>query len=218
MKEQEITAHDFALNKEIIHEYYDAIESSIFDDGYSMTIFKEKYPNQYKHLGAAHRKRSAIRKSLNAMKVVTEDIYFGTLTFNEVKNNNKEVCKRKEAFNKLNTEFRYLLLVEEHGEDNGRYHIHFLGVFREDHDFDSFRHCWSHSLQNLKRVKETSGVVQYLCKYLSKDLPRVRRNKALVGLAREYSRGKQLEKHFPNVPYFTKESKCSVYDLLCSAE
>lgn len=218
MNEQDITAQGFALNKQIIQEYYEAIDSSIFDDGYAMTIFKDKYPNQYKHLGAAHRKRSAIRKSLNAMKVITEDIYFGTLTFNEVKNNNKEVCKRKEAFTKLNTEFRYLLLVEEHGEDNGRYHIHFLGVFRENHDFDSFRQCWSHSLQNLKRVKETSGVVQYLCKYLSKDLPRVRRNKALVGLAREYSRGKQLEKHFPNVPYFTKESKCSVYDLLCSTE
>lgn len=120
------TAEDTPLNKSIIREYYDAIESSIFDDGYAMDIFKEKYPNQYKHLGAAHRKRAVIRKSLNAMKVITEDIYFGTLTFNNVKNANKEASKRKEAFTKLNTEFRYLLLVEEYGEDNGRYHIHFL--------------------------------------------------------------------------------------------
>ena len=206
------------LNKSIVKLYYKAIESSICEDYLPMQIFKQEYPNQYKRFNAIHRKRAVINESLSAMKVISDKVYFGTLTFNARKNLNKIATKRKEAFNKLNAIFEYVLLVEEYGEDNGRYHIHFLGVFKEDHNFDSFKLIWNHSRQNLELLKTNSRVSQYLCKYLGKDLPRIRRNKKLVALAREYHKGKSLQRFFPNVVEFSPVRRCSNYAFISALD
>lgn len=192
----------YALNKSVISLYYEAVASGICEDYLPMQLFKQKYPQEYKRFNAVHRRRATIHESINAMKIVSDKIYFGTLTYNNDKNVNKEVVKRKEAFNFLNAQFEYFLVVEEHGEDNGRYHVHFLGLFNKDHDFDSFVRDW-HSRQNLRLLNDKENVAQYLCKYLSKDLPRVRRNKALVSLARSYHAAKSLQRFFPNVEEFS---------------
>lgn len=198
---------EYALNKSVITLYYEAIASGICEDYLPMQLFKQKYPEQYKRFNAVHRRRATIHESISAMKIISDKIYFGTLTFNNAKNSNKLVCKRKEAFKRLNTEFEYVLLVEEYGEDNGRYHIHFLGLFKKDHDFDSFVRSWSHSRQNLRLLNDNENVAQYLCKYLCKDLPRIRRNKALVSLARSYHAAKSLQRFFPNVEEFSPRIK-----------
>lgn len=209
MNENIENAYDeYALNKSVITLYYEAVASSICDDYLPMQLFKQKYPNEYKRFNAVHRRRATIRESIDAMKIVSEKIYFGTLTFNNAKNLNKLVCKRKEAFKKLNAEFEYVLLVEEYGEDNGRYHIHFLGLFKKDHNFDSFARSWSHSRQNLRLLNDKENVAQYLCKYLCKDLPRIRRNKALVSLARGYHKARSLQRYFKNVKEFAPEIAC----------
>jgi len=197
----------YALNKSIISLYYEALASGICEDYLPMQLFKQKYPEEYKRFSAVHRRRAVINESIKAMKIVSDKIYFGTLTYNNVKNLNKEACKRKEAFKRLNEQFEYVLLVEEYGEDNGRYHIHFLGLFKKDHDFDSFVRSWSHSRQNLRLLNEHENVSQYLCKYLCKDLPRVRRNKALVSLARAYHEARSLQRYFPDVEEFSPRVK-----------
>jgi len=206
------------LNKSIIKLYYEAVEASICEDYLPMQIFKQEYPSEYKRFSAVHRKRAVINECLSAMKVVSEKVYFGTLTFNARKNLNKIASKRKEAFTKLNACFEYVLLVEEYGEDNGRYHIHFLGAFKEDHDFDSFKLVWNHSRQNLETLKPNAHISQYLCKYLSKDLPRVRRNKKLVALAREYHKGKSLQRFFPEVEEFSPVRRCKTFAFLNALE
>jgi len=209
MKESVTDSNKALLDKSIINLYYKAVEASLYEDFECMKEFMRQYPLEYKRFSAVHRKRVVIRESISAMKTISDKIYFGTLTFNNAKNLNKLVCKRKEAFKKLNAEFEYVLLVEEYGEDNGRYHIHFLGVFRQDHCFDSFIRAWSHSRQNLRLLHEHENVSQYLCKYLVKDLPRVRRNKALVSLARAYHSAKSLQRYFPNVKEFSPKIKCN---------
>lgn len=188
--------------KEIIDLYYEAVAASVCDDYLPMQLFKEQYPQQYRHYCAVHRKRSILHLCYDAMEATNQKVYFGTLTYNNEKNENKITSKRKEAFTKLNTLFEYLCLVEEYGEDNGRYHIHFFGVFRVGQSFDSFIAVWNHSRQNLREIQDGKKVAKYLCKYLSKDLPRIRRNKKLVALCREYHKGKSLQRFFPTVKDF----------------
>lgn len=190
--------------QEIISLYVEARRACCeYDDFDKMRAFKKLFPNEYKRFSAVARKRCEIRKSVDAMGVLGRDVYFGTLTYNNAKNRNKEEIKRKEAFEKLNSVFEYVLLVEEYGEDTNRYHIHFLGVFRANKDFDSFKAVWSHSRQNLRLLDSNSKIDKYLCKYLTKDLPRLRRNKRLCGLVKRY---KTLE-HATSTKYFPKEKR-----------
>lgn len=207
-------APNVVLDNQVIKEYYDAVYYGVFEDYTPMKMFAEKYPVQFKHLSAVHRRRVVIRESLEAMKIVSEEVYFGTLTFNNEKNENKVESKRKEAFKKLNELFEYVLLVEEYGSDNGRYHIHFLGVFKLDHNFESFKTAWNHSRQELRRVNSREKVAQYLCKYLIKDLPRIRRNRKLVALAREYHKARSLQRYFKDVKEFDPVYKCRNYHFI----
>ena len=170
--------------QEIIALYVEAMRATNEEDFEKLKVFKELFPVEYKRFSAVSRKRREVRKSIDAMQILGEEIYFGTLTFNNTKNLNKEEIKRKEAFEKLNGVFEYVLLVEEYGEDNGRYHVHFLGVFRKGMDFNSFVACWPHSRQNLRLLKAGEHIDKYLIKYMIKDLPRLRRNKRLVGLVK----------------------------------
>jgi len=214
MKESVILSPGVVLDETIIKEYYEAVRFGTFDDFYPMEVFKKKYPSQCRHLEAVHRRRVVIRESLEAMKIISEKVYFGTLTFNNEKNENKVKTKRREAFMKLNELFEYVLLVEEYGHDNGRYHIHFLGVFKLDHDFESFKTVWNHSRQELRLVKTHEKVAQYLCKYLVKDLPRIRRNKKMVALAREYHKAKSIQRYFKDVKEFDPEVRCRNYHFI----
>lgn len=182
-------------DKEIIALYCEARRGLCEEDDFEkMRVFKELFPREYSRFSAVARKRLEIRKSIEAMQVLDRNVYFGTLTFNSTKNLNKEEIKRKEAFEKLNSVFEYVLLVEEYGEDNGRYHIHFLGVFKDKMDFNSFVACWPHSRQNLRLLKEDESIDKYLVKYLTKDLPRLRRNKRLSGLTKRYKEYDRLER------------------------
>lgn len=192
-----LSSSNFAISKDIIKEYYECMQVACEHsfDGF-LKDFAKKYPNEYKHLNAVHRRRVAINKNIDALKELNEKIYFGTLTFNSVKDHNKIESKRKEAFKVLNSLFEFVILVEEKGEENGRYHVHFLGNFIEGKTFDDFTKSW-HSRQNLRELRDNERISQYLCKYLSKDLPRIRRNKKLIALEREVSKRKSLKKSFP---------------------
>ena len=225
---------NFDINYGVIKEYYEAMRYAGEYFVEPLKEFAEKYPLEYKHLNKVHHKRVIIRDNLEALKTVGEKIYFGTLTYNEDKDQNKEDSKRKEAFTFLNSLFEFVLLVEEYGEVNGRYHCHFLGTFRKDKGFEDFRK-W-HSRQNLQELKTCDDTrtrsyfkkeeeascnsekkaVQYLCKYVSKQIPRIRRNKALVRLEKAYKEHKPLKRTFRTT--FNKVMKenvsiISIFDL-----
>lgn len=177
----------------IFEKYRDAMKYMYeWGDFEPLKIFKRDYDKEYKFFSRVARQRATIMKCVKAMKVISTEIYFGTLTYKHDKDKNKEETKRKEAFEFLNSEFKYFVLVEENGEDNGRYHIHFVGVFRLDHNFNSFINGW-HSRQNLEKLRldNVGYVAHYMCKYLAKDTPRVRKNKNLIQLIRLH---KELEK------------------------
>ncbi len=181
------------IDKAIISKYYEAVRASTFGEYGAMEAFALCYPKEYKRFSAVHRKRARIKTCIEAMKAISTEVYFGTLTFNGAKDENKRATKRKEAFKFLNRFFQYVLLVEEFGETKGRYHIHFVGTFKEGTTFQSFTHAW-HSRQNLRELKGTENVSQYLCKYISKELPRVRCNKPLIALEKAYKLGLSMER------------------------
>lgn len=209
--QQIITNEGVCLNKKILSEYYEAVGDAMCCDTFPMKVFAERYPEAYKHLSAVHRKRATIKRSIEAMRELTEDLYFGTLTYNKVKDSNKITTKRKEAFNTLNRLFEYVVLVEEYGESGNRYHIHFVGMFRVGKTFADFTSAW-HSRQNLRVLASGENVAQYLCKYFTKDLPRVRRNKSLVRLEKAFSSARHLAKLFPSS--FDTETACLNYHFI----
>lgn len=204
---EDVRSDNFVLlNDYVISLYYHAVERAWkFNEWEYMEQFAKDFPVEYKRFTQVHAKRSKVRECYEAMKVLSSEVYFGTLTFNTIKNNNKEECKRKEVWNKMEDVFEYLLVVEEYGENNGRYHIHFLGVFKEDQNFQSFVEAWKESRQNIERVRSSDKVCKYLVKYLSKDLPRIRRNKRLVRLCKVYHKSKVLRRNFPKCPEFAAD-------------
>ena len=199
------------LTKEIIKEYYSCYRSSYIDFyDEPMKAFRNAHPKEYKHLCSVHRCRSVLNKNIEALKTLNEVLYFGTLTFDETKDHNKTQSKRKEAFRFLNSLFEFVLLVEENGEEKGRYHIHFVANFKEGKTFNDFKEGW-HSRQNLRILRENESISQYLCKYLSKDLPRVRRNKKLIELERYASKHRRLKRTFPSL--YSSSVKQKIFQL-----
>ena len=186
------------ISKDIVKEYYEAMRyaNEYFDD--PMKEFIKKYPLEFRRLNAVHHKRVLINSNVEAMKTLKSVLYFGCLTYDNKKDRNKIECKRKEAFAYLNSLFEFVLLVEEYGEENGRYHVHFVGNFKENKTFNDFVNGW-HSRQNLRVLRENEKISQYLCKYLSKQLPRIRRNKKLIQLERAYHKHKRLKRTFPTL-------------------
>jgi len=174
--------------------YFRAIEDIVwYDDENTLLDLKERYPDEIAHFQRVGRMRKKVRLQIEALRSLNMDLYFGTLTFNSEKDANLETTKRREAFLRLNEVFLYFFLVEEYGEDNGRYHIHFVGVFRNGFGFDDFIKCW-HSRQNLEKIEDTERVCKYMCKYVSKALPRLRRNKALVDYERAHTKVLKVRK------------------------
>lgn len=198
------------LTKEVVNQYYEAMRYANEYFNEPLKEFALKYPLEYKHLCAVHRKRVLVNSNVSAMRLLKEDVYFGTLTYDETKDQNSIKIKRREAFRFLNSLFEFVLLVEEYGEDKGRYHVHFVGNFYEGKGFNDFVNGW-HSRQNIELVKDDKKVSRYLCKYLCKQLPRIRRNKRLVALESQYRKKRGLDKSFPSL--FKRDMNEKIFQL-----
>lgn len=191
---QEMTASENEAfnNPEIRRKWFQAVKERVkWEDYRAMNDFKREYPEHFKFYSKVSRLRSEMKKDIEAMETTGGEVYFGTLTFNNAKHRNKIETKRKEAFEKLKMLFKYVLLVEEYGGVNGRYHIHFFGSFVKDHSFNEFKSFW-HSRQNLEKVSDNNAA-KYLASYSVKDLPRLHRNTLLVALKRKYKALKHEE-------------------------
>lgn len=167
------------ISEQIIKQYFNALVSQSNDSYMPMEMFKNEHPFEYKHITCIYHKRVKLRYDLNVMMALSNNkVYWGTLTYNDSKDKNKISSKRKEATRFLSNVFRLWLMVEEFGGDNGRYHIHFIGVFNEGKTFnDVFR--WT-SREDIQKVKSITKVARYLCDYVTKNVPRIRRNKELI--------------------------------------
>ena len=184
---------DFNLLKDYYACYFRTIEEPLDGLNY-LDAFKACHPVEYRFFSSVHCKRSKVRKSMQYMQACGLP-YFGTLTFKSSKDKNTKRYKRQEAFKALNSLFDAFLVVEELGELKGRYHLHFVGLFKKDKGFADFIKCW-HSRQNIEKVDSIKEASQYLVKYVVKQLPRVHRNKGLIALEKRYKNIKKLEKHW----------------------
>lgn len=184
------------INESIMSEWYDAVRySSDHFSSRKIDLFKEKYPIEYGYISRFFRLRSELFIDLECLLSLGEVQWF-TLTFNERLDINKESTKRKSAFSFLNGVFCAFLLVEEYGEDNGRYHIHGFGVYRLNKGFEDFRE-WN-SLQKIYTLDgdHAKKRVKYLTKYAVKELPRLRRSKSLCMYKKLYLSAKRLKNGF----------------------
>ena len=161
-----------------------------------MNVFILNYPKEYKLIMTMYRKRVDIKNSVEVLKYLNEDIYWFTLTFNNRKDTNSIKTKRREAQMFLSSISLSYLMVEEFGEDNGRYHIHGFLCFKYGKGFEDFQ-TW-HSRQNIVKIDNPNKKIKYLTNYSCKSIPRIRRSKSLSVLYTYFKKNKRLSKLFPS--------------------
>lgn len=178
-------------------EYINALYNLQFGNKEPMTRFISKYPSEYKLITTMYRRRTDLTDTLETMKMLNDPIYWFTLTFNNDKDSNSIETKRKEAQKFLNRMCSVYVMVEEFGEDNGRYHIHGFLCFKFGFGFVDFIQ-W-HSRQKLIELDSGNKRIKYLTDYTSKQAPRIRRSKSLSALYNYYKKNKRLKKTFPSL-------------------
>ena len=185
------------ISASVLDEWREAVFNS--QEGYYCLVeeFQKRHPQEYKIITAMYRKRVVLKDCLSAMQEMNEPIYWFTLTFNNKKDINDVKSKRKDAQKFLNKISICYVMVEEYGEDNGRYHIHGFLCFKYGRGFVDFVE-W-HSRQKIELMEECKlkKKVRYLTKYAVKQVPRIRKSKTMVKLVKFYVKNKRFKKHFP---------------------
>ena len=197
------------LTKQIIKEYYDAYYAAVYGGHFQqLNNFKVNHKEEAALLGSMHHKRSIIRKDIECLafcgKHDDKKVYFGALTFNN--DHIFDKSKRKQVFTFLNDVFQAFLVVEEYGALHGRYHVHFIGLFKDDRKMDDFFSWYkvkNFGCSKIKPVVSPKKTSQYLCDYLVKQVPRIHRNKTLCSMKKLYENALGFKAHFPGL-YETK--------------
>ena len=198
------------VSEEVRKAYFNALYNQQKGSNESMLLFKKEHADVYKIINAMYHKRVKVLRDIEAMREISNNkVYFGALTFNDLKDRNKITSKRKEVFNFLNTIFLCFLVVEESGLQNGRYHCHFVGVFKDNKHFADL-YQW-HSREDCQRVKSARSVARYLCNYIVKEVPRLRRNKTLIKISEEMQKSRKWSLHFKES--FAKDYKCKAFEI-----
>lgn len=182
------------VTDELKNEYFNALYNQQNGNSEPMKRFRTLHYDFYKIINAMYHKRVKVLRDIEVMREIScNKVYFGALTFNELKDKNAIETKRKEVFKFLNTIFLCFLVVEEHGEECGRYHCHFVGVFKDGKHFEDL-YKW-HSREDCQRVKSARKVARYLCNYIVKQVPRIRRNKLLIEVSNDFKKRKMWENY-----------------------
>lgn len=181
----------------------------------AMDDFKKLYPQEYKFLNAMLEKRKKIRNNCKAMRSMSDNLYWGTLTYDNEFNDLLETTKRKQALTFLNKYFSCWLLVEEYGSKSNRYHIHFLAIKKYDFEinYEAMRNDW-HSFIEIERIPKwkQEKKIKYLTNYITKNVPRIRRNKRLIALCEDWNRLQSLKRNGFN--YYHEDYYRNNTDLL----
>lgn len=184
------------IDKTIIEAYFRALDSDSANlNSVCIKRFREKHDDVYRYLHAFYRLRCEMYKDIKIMDCLGRVEWF-TLTFDNKRDKALISSKRKSATRFLNDLFIAYEMIEEFGDDNGRYHIHGFGVFKDNKGFNDFVK-WP-SRQKIETLREYNlrKKVKYLTAYASKCLPRRRRSKTLVYLSTEWNKHKGLKNSF----------------------
>lgn len=199
------------VNEEVKQAYFSALYNQQNGNNEPMKRFKFEYGEIYATINAMYHKRVAVKRDIEVMRELSGNkVYFGALTFNEEKDKNKNTSKRREVFNFLNKIFLMFLVVEELGEENGRYHCHYVGVFRENKTFEDL-YKW-HSREDCQRVKSTRRVAKYLCNYIVKQVPRIRRNKVLIKVSNDFKKSRSWSNY--GFMSFARDLKAQAFNTI----
>lgn len=167
------------ISEETRKKYINALYNCQDGNYFAMKNFQSEYPNEYSFMNAQFRQRSKIIDCVDAIYHSGNVPYFGALTFDDKHDKSSEENKRKQAIRLLNLVFVAWVMVEEYGEENGRYHIHFIGCFRYNKTMSDFHNEW-HSHSQIERVKNARKTARYLTNYMEKQVPRIRKSKSMV--------------------------------------
>lgn len=199
------------ISQELKNEYFNALYNQQNGNNEPMKRFKLAHVDFYRIINAMYHKRVKVLHDIKVMRDLSHNkVYFGSLTFNELKDKNQEKTKRKEVFTFLNTIFLCFLVVEEYGEDNGRYHIHYVGIFKDNKHFEDLQ-GW-HSREDIQRVKSARSVARYLCNYIVKAVPRIRRNKLLIEMSTKAKKAQMWRNY--GFKGFAEETKREMFETL----
>lgn len=185
-----IDAHEIesSLNIEDINLLYlNALYNNINGNSEPMKRFRMLHPEYYDKVNKSYHKRSIIKENIKAMKMISKDIVWGALTFDEEHDKASIPTKRKQVLRQLNKYFVVYLFVEEFGELNGRYHVHYIGVLKNNVLYLDFISNW-HSRCDIQKVLSMRRIADYLTDYMTKQAPRIRRSKDLVRLYEKYKK------------------------------
>lgn len=183
------------LTDEQYEEWRNALLNAQAGSSFGVKEFASKYPELYKHISAMLRKRTKLRSTLEAYKSVSEFIYWGHLTWDDEHNEESEETKRQQALRFFAKYFKLYCFVEEYGEENERYHIHFFGVLKSKSiTYEMMYQGW-HSrikMECLKTYSERIKKIRYLTKYCVKQVPRIRMDKRSIALLKDYKQYKHM--------------------------
>lgn len=200
-----------AIQKDILNGWFKALEIDAINlNNNRQKAFKETYPFEYGYLSAFYHLRTRMKRDLKVLQFIGEVQWF-TLTFDNKRDKNKITSKRKSATRFLADLFLAYEIVEEFGEDNGRYHIHGFGVYKLGRGFADFiKWPCRTKIETLDGAK-VKKKIHYLTNYAVKDLPRIRRSKSLVFLLKKYNLSRALENSFQDC------FKCQMNVAICKA-
>lgn len=158
------------------------------------SMFRDKYPDVYPYISSMSTKRRNLFEYVETMFNYGTNVYFFTLTFNNDKDTLNEKTKRKEAWRLFEEFAQLVVMVEEYGETNERYHLHGFMTFKRNKTIQEFYEEW-HSIAKIMPIYEFNYKkrIKYLTKYSVKNAPRLRRNKALIELCKKSRWAKHLK-------------------------
>lgn len=175
---------------------------------YAMDCFKKWFPKEYSYFNSVLNKRTLMKRDIEFMQWLSNDcVEFGDLTFDNELDARTEENKRKKALRFMNKFFDVFFIVEEYGEEHGRYHIHFCGVLKKGVTYLEFHNSWS-SYCWIRKVKSVKKASKYLCDYIVKQVPRIRRSSMLSKGINLYKKCKD------NVGLRDCKEACELLDLV----
>ena len=176
-------------------EYFNALYNQQNGSNQSMVAFRLEHPKEYAVINAMYHKRVKVKQDIEVMTEMSlNKVYFGALTFDNEQDSKSESTKRKQGWRHLNNVFSMVLMIEEHGEENGRYHIHFVGVFKDGKTMEDF-HNWNSGFSFIEKIISKKKVARYLCNYVVKQVPRLRRNKCLLECSKQWKKAQSLRNY-----------------------
>lgn len=179
------------ITQEKLTRYFHAIDQrGLFGRYVALNDFKNDNPEEYQFLMSMSNKRREIKDNALFMMSYSDKVCFGALTFDDSHDSSSESNKRKQAIRHLNEYMNCWLLVEEYGDENGRYHCHFIGVLKNGIKYSEFNSSW-HSFAFIEKVKSRRKTAKYLCEYTSKQVPRLRRSKSLITCMKHYVKARK---------------------------